>query len=220
MPQKILDLTHNLDDATPFYAGLAAAEITVLASIPPEHPPGTPGAGNISRLSTNLHVGTHMDSPFHFYRRGPTIDEIALERCVGPALLIDLTHKGPGTEITAADLQPHVAAIKAVPRVILNTGWYKRWRQPNYFNEHPAIAPDAAQLLVDCGTDLVGVDFPSVDYPPYPTHFILLGAKLLIVENLTNLDQIGRSHFHFTALPLKITGRDGSPVRVIATVDR
>ena len=65
MGQTIIDLSHNLDDTTPFFTGLPAAEITVHAAIPPEHPPGTPGAGNISSLKTNLHVGTHMDEQFY-----------------------------------------------------------------------------------------------------------------------------------------------------------
>jgi kynurenine formamidase len=122
------------------------------------------------------------------------------------------------SQITAADLAPYEAAMRQTSRVILHTGWFQRWGEANYFSEHPAIAEDAARLLVGCGVDLVGVDTPSVDHPPYATHFILLGANLLIVENLTNLDRIQRDHFHFTALPLKITGRDGSPVRVVATL--
>jgi len=219
MPQMIIDLSHNLDDTTPFFAGLPAAEITVHAAIPPEHPPGTPGAGNLSSLKTNLHVGTHMDAPFHFYHRGPTIDQIALERCIGQALLIDLTEKHANEEITAADLEPYRAAMQATPKVILHTGWAKQWKQPNYFDDFPVIGVDAAKLLVECGVDLVGVDTPSVDNPPYSTHFVLLGSHLLIVENLTNLDQIGQDHFQFIAIPLKITGRDASPVRVVALIE-
>lgn len=219
MPQKIIDLSHNLDAATPFFAGLSAAEISVHTTIPPEHPPGTPGAGNVSSLKTNLHVGTHMDAPFHFYHRGATIDQIALERCVGPALLIDLTHKQAKEEITAADLAPYRAAIQQTNKVIFHTGWAKHWQQPSYFSDYPVIGVDSARLLVECAVDLVGVDTPSVDNPPYSTHFTLLGNNLLIVENLTNLHQIGHDHFHFIALPLKITGRDASPVRVIALID-
>ena len=69
---------------------------------------------------------------------------------------------------------------------------------------------------MDCGIQLIGIDTPSVDYSPNDAHFVLLGHEVLIVENLTNLDQIGQPHFRFVALPLKITGRDGSPVRAIA----
>jgi arylformamidase len=219
MSQKIIDLSYNLDDDTPFFIGLPAAEIIVHASIPPEHPPGTPGAGNISSLKTNLHVGTHMDAPFHFYQRGPTIDQTNLERCIGAALLIDLTHKQANEEITARDLAPYRTKLLATNKVILHTGWAKQWKQANYFDGFPVIGVDAAQLLVECGVDLVGVDTPSVDNPPYSTHFALLGHQLLIVENLTNLDQIGQEHFQLIALPLKITGRDASPVRVVALVD-
>ncbi len=219
MSQRLIDLSYPLDDNTPFYAGLPAAEITVHASIPAEHPPGTPGAGNMSSLKTNLHVGTHMDAPFHFYRRGPTIDQIDLRRCMGPALLIDLTYKQANEPITAEELQPYAEAMRTTNKVILRTGWARYWGEPSYFNDHPDISPGAARFLVAAGVDLVGVDTPSVDKPPFATHFVLLGANLLIVENLANLDQIGRDYFHFTALPLKISGRDASPVRVIALVE-
>jgi kynurenine formamidase len=82
--------------------------------------------------------------------------------------------------------------------------------------DHPVITREAAQLLIGCGVHLVGVDFPSVDVPPFETHLELLGHGVLIVENLTRLEEIRGNTFHFTALPLKIVGRDGSPVRAIA----
>jgi kynurenine formamidase len=100
----------------------------------------------------------------------------------------------------------------------LQTGWSKHWDSPSYFTDHPTLAADAAQFLVECGVQLTAVDMPSVDRAPYPAHRILLGAGVLIVENLTNLDVIGASEFQLIVLPLKLVGRDGSPVRAVAVV--
>ena len=72
--------------------------------------------------------------------------------------------------------------------------------------------------LLDCGVQLVGVDTPSVDRLPFEAHLALLGHGVLIVENLTNLDAIPADVFQLVALPLKILGRDGSPVRAVALV--
>lgn len=216
--QTIIDLSHPLDATTPPFPGDPPVEIAIQAAIPADHPAGTPGAMNVSRITTGVHIGTHMDAPFHFYRNGPTIDQIILTRCMGTVCLIDLTYKGANALITAADLSPHEERIRRTRKVILNTGWAAQWQQPVYFTDYPNIALDAAQFLLACGVDLVGVDTPSVDSYPYPVHFVLLGSDVLIVENLTNLEQIGRDEFHFMALPLKLSGRDASPVRAVAVL--
>ncbi len=174
---------------------------------------------NTSNLRTSLHTGTHMDAFFHFYRDGATIDQIPLAQCIGPALLLDLSTKQAKEEITASDLAPHRQAISRTPKVILNTGWARNWGKAHYFTHYPALTGDAARFLVDCGIELIGIDTPSVDYSPNDAHFVLLGHEVLIVENLTNLDKIGQPHFQFMALPLKISGRDGSPVRAIAITE-
>jgi kynurenine formamidase len=85
-----------------------------------------------------------------------------------------------------------------------------------FFTSHPMFTPEAAQFLVDCGVKLVGVDFPSVDRPPFPIHIIFLGNGMVIVENLTNLAALKQDVFEFIALPLSFTGRDASPVRAVA----
>ena len=216
MKQSIIDLSYPLDAATPPFPGDPPAEIVVQATIPAEHPIGVPGAMNVSRLHTGLHVGTHMDAPFHFYRGGRTIDQVLLTQAVGPAVLVNLGRKAAKAEITVEELLPHEAAITQTRRLILNTGWASHWGQPDYFTDFPVISAAAAQLLVDWGVILVGIDTPSVDTHPYPVHFALLGNDRLIVENLTNLDHIQQTLFQFIALPLKITARDASPVRAVA----
>lgn len=216
MQRRIIDLSYPLNPSTPPFPGDAPVAIEADSSIPAGIPPGTPGFMNTSDLRTSLHTGTHMDAFFHFYHGRATIDQIPLNQCVGPALLLDLSHRRTVELIDEEDLAPHLQAINRVTKVILNTGWAQNWGSPLYFTEYPALTANAARFLVDCGTELVGVDTPSVDYAPNDAHFILLGNDVLIVENLTNLDQIGQPVVNFAALPLKITGRDGSPVRAIA----
>ena len=80
------------------------------------------------------------------------------------------------------------------------------------------LSADGAEFLVQTGIDLVGVDFPSVDRPPHAAHLVLLGRSVLIVENLTNLAALDRISFEFSAIPLAIIGRDGSPVRAFARI--
>ncbi|CAN5629630.1 cyclase family protein [soil metagenome] len=219
MKQQIIDLSYALDAATPPFPGDPPVEIEVQAAIPADHPPGTPaGSLNVGRLHTGLHVGTHMDAPFHFYHAGRTIDQVALVHFVGPALLINLARKAAKAEIAPAELLPYQAAIIKTRRIILNTGWASHWGQADYFTDYPVISATTAQLLVSWGVTLVGIDTPSVDVYPYPVHFALLGNDILIVENLTNLDRIQPAQFEFIAVPLKITARDASPVRALAIV--
>ena len=95
------------------------------------------------------------------------------------------------------------------------TGWDRRWGEPAFFTDHPVITGEAADLLLEWGAHLIGVDFPSVDRSPYAAHIAFLGNGAVIVENLTNLDAIRTERFHLAALPLKLVGRDGSPVRAV-----
>ena len=219
MPRRTVDLSHPLDQSTPPFPGDDPVEVKVKTSIPADLPPGTPGYLNTSILRVSLHTGTHMDAFFHFYHGRATIEQIPLAQCMGTALLVDFSHKRAKEDITKDDLAPLRESLSRTPKVLLNTGWAQYWGQPLYFTDYPALTGAAARFLVDCGIELVGVDTPSVDYSPNDAHFVLLGNDVLIVENLTNLDQIGQSLFEFTALPLKITGRDGSPVRAIAVVE-
>lgn len=205
--ERIVDLTQTVGADTPVYPGDGPVRTTILAQ----------GSINLSRIELSLHTGTHMDAPFHFFGAGETIDCVALDRCLGPARLIDVQAAAAGGEIRREHIQQRADQLRA-HAAILCTGWAKAWGSSSYFTGHPALAADAAEYLVACGVRLVGVDMPSVDHAPYPAHRILLGAGVPIVENLTNLDGLGVSRFHIVVLPLKLAGRDGSPVRAIALI--
>ena len=204
---RLVDLSQPVGPDTPVYPGDGPVRLTVLDD----------SSMKLSRIDLSLHTGTHMDAPFHFIAGAETIDRVPLERCLCPARLIDLRAIGNG-EIRREHLETHRAAFGQTSAAVLYTGWSRHWGSARYFREHPCLAADAAQFLVDAGVGLVGVDMPSVDLAPYAAHHVLLGAGVLIVENLTNLEAIRADRFQLAVLPLKLSGRDGSPVRAVALV--
>lgn len=213
----IIDLTHPLEPTTPVFPDYPPVAVNILEAIGVSAPVGR-RALNSSQVTVGLHCGTHVDAPTHFYNGRPTIEQVLLEKCVGSALLIDLTPKTlpPQSVIDVADLVAYGTQLREAGKAILKTGWAQRWGDPAYFTEHPVMTGEAAQFLVDCGVHLIGVDTPSVDRPPFPAHLVLLDNQVVILENLTNLDAIPTPRFQLVALPLKLTGREASPVRAIA----
>lgn len=216
---RIIDLTHPLDPTTPVFPDYPPVAVKILEAIDVSTPVGR-RALNSSQVTIGLHCGTHVDAPAHFYNARPTMEQVALEKCVGPALLVDLTPKTLPAQsvIDVADLAAYGGQLRETGKVILKTGWAARWGDPTYFTEHPVITGEAAQFLVDCGVHLVGVDTPSVDRPPFAAHLVLLDNQVVILENLTNLNAIPTPRFQLVALPLKLSGREASPVRTIAIV--
>ena len=210
----LIDLSHPLTNDTPPFPGDPSIEIKILSSTD-QTGPETRQSLNCSQLALPIHCATHIDAPYHFYANRPTIDQIPLDWCTAPAIKLDILDQ---PIIDAAHLAPYRAQLETHPHAIIHTGWYHQWRQPHFFTDHPVLTAAAAQLLVDCNIRLVGVDFPSVDHPPHEAHLVLLGNDLLIVENLTNLAALGSAPFDFSAIPLAVVGRDGSPVRAFAKI--
>jgi kynurenine formamidase len=214
MNHTYIDLSYPIEAGMPVLPNYPPVEITILDATSRQEP-GGPLHLNSSRIAIGLHTGTHMDAPFHFIHAGKTFERIPLEQCAGPAVLVRLPDHGPGAPITPQDLVAHESSILETRKVVLATGWHRRWGGPAFFTEHPVITRAAAELLVDWGIHLVGVDFPSVDRPPHEAHFAFLGSGAVIVENLTNLNAISGDRFYLTALPLNLVGRDGCPVRAV-----
>jgi len=215
MPKRIIDLSLQLEPATPVYPDYQPFQVAVLETT--EDPPSKGRRSlNSSRIAVGLHCGTHMDAPFHFIEGARTIDNIPLQQCAGPALLIRLPEHTRGGVIEASALEPHSQRLRQLRKVVLDTGWRENWGQAGYFSEHPLISGAAARFLVECGVHLIGVDMPSVDRPPFEAHLEFLGNNVVIIENLVNLEQIQGDVFELIALPLKLKAREASPVRAIA----
>ena len=172
---------------------------------------------NITQLILSTHLGTHLDAPFHFFDEGRTVDRLDLGKCVGPARIIKLDGIGPGSAITVELLKGHEGALTTGARVVLNTGWSRNYPQDIYFAEMPGITVDCAKWIAGKGIGLLGLDLPGVNPTDWEeVHKIFLSREIVIVEGLANLDEIRGEDVFFIALPLKLIGRDGSPVRAVA----
>jgi kynurenine formamidase len=176
---------------------------------------------NMKLLIMPGHAGTHTDAPSHWVAGAWTLDQVPLERYLGPAWVLDMTHKRAGGEdLTVADLGPHEKKITPGCRLLLHTGWDVNLGTERYFDKEalPKITPDLMRWLSEKRVALVGVDTPSVN--PYPErHRVIFEAPEppVVVELLTNLDKLPEQVF-LICMPLKIREGDGSPVRAIALV--
>ena len=177
---------------------------------------------NTTNLHLYSHAGTHMDAPLHFLDGGATIDQWPLAQCIGPAIVIDLSFKAPDSLISVADLGVAAAKIGQGSRVLLRTDWDDHATLPDYRTHFPRISRELASWLVEQGVWLVGVQTPSVaslaDREELrDVHQILLRSGVVIVECLMNLRELPEQ-VTFIALPLKVDGGDGSPVRAVALI--
>ena len=180
------------------------------------------GKYNTTNLSIYSHAGTHMDAPLHFVAGGETIDRWPPEKCVGEALVVDLSFKEPSSLITVGDLGPEAEKIGRGARVLLRTDWDLHAELEDYRSSFPRISLELAEWFAARGVWLVGVEGPSVAALQNMeeltrVHLALLENDIVIVEGLANL-RLLPPEVYFIALPLKIAGGDGSPVRAVAIV--
>jgi len=189
--------------------------------------------------SANEHGGTHFDAPIHFAAGQSTAEEISLNSLVGPAVVVDVTdHVTPDYQVQIADLERWEEEHGRIPdgaQVLFRTGWGSRWPDRAAFLgtdmigpeavphlHFPGISPEAARWLVDeRSIDAVGIDTPSIDYGQstrFETHVILYGAGLIGYENIANLELLPEQGAFIVALPMKIAGGSGGPLRIVAFI--
>lgn len=208
---QVIDLSQMLEPAMPVYPGTEPPLFAEAATI------DTDGYRE-KRLSLRSHTGTHMDAPAHIMADGWTLDQLPVETFIGEALVFNCTGR-ERTTIEERELRPHAAQISRYAFFLLHTGWSRFWGDQRYYHDYPVVSEGAARWLVAAGLRGVGVDAISVDAPEaadLPVHRILLGAGLVIVENLTNLAAVPKRSFLFSCFPLKIKAADGSPARAAA----
>jgi len=231
-----VDLSHAFGPATLYWPTPPSAfRLDTLAA------GTTPGGFYYSAFafSTPEHGGTHLDAPVHFHEAGLPADRIALENLVAPAVVIDVVDQAsrdPDYRLTVADVEAFErdhGAIAAGTMVLLRTGWSARWGDRKaYFGDDtpndasklhfPGYGAEAARFLVEeRRIAALGVDSPSVDHGPsqdYPVHRISAPAGVPNFENLTNLDRLPPTGAVVAALPMKIEGGSGAPLRAVALV--
>ncbi len=176
---------------------------------------------NAKWLSIYSHAGTHMDAPHHFEVNETTIDTFNPQRFMSRAHLIRLANVGPKQFIGLEDLGALRQSFPSGDSLLIQTDWSKKLGQPAYKDDLPRISRKLAEWCVEKKVNILGVEPPSVAdvnnlEEVTDIHHILLGGDVIIVEGLTNLENIHKDEVFLMALPLKIKGGDGSPARVIA----
>ncbi len=178
-----------------------------------------------SCLSYSIHCGTHVDTPFHFYENGKKVDEMDIDRFHGKGVLVNLEKKVEAAKaITLEQIFSESNLAKmgvdelSDTVVLINTGWGKNFGNEKYYSENPYLSNEAAQWFADNKIKAVGLDFPPDKKQGADVHNILLGAEVLIIENLTNMELLRDSNFRLMFFPIKLKGQGGGPARVVAEV--
>ncbi|NCC22015.1 MAG: cyclase family protein [Alphaproteobacteria bacterium] len=201
---RLIDLTHTFTPDMPVYPGDPSARLSRCADIESD------GFTDHS-LETGLHVGTHMDAPWHMIEGGKRIADFPPARFCGRGILVD-ARGAPAVDVPL--LNDTIIEPGAILLVL--TGWSSRFRQPDYYESYPEITVAFAREIVKRGVSLLGLDTPSPDREPYEIHKILLGRDVLIIENLSNLESLLTvPAFRIHAYPAKLDA-DAAPVRVVA----
>lgn len=173
-------------------------------------------ACNVTAISSCLHIGTHVDAPYHFVGgKADTVEKLPLNLLLGRAYVVHLPDEVD--RITADVL--HTAGIPPrTRRLLLRTRNSHLWAAGNstFQKDFVAFSPDGARYVTEHGIRVVGVDYLSVAPfdDPTPVHRILLEAGVLIIEGL-DLSRIDTGRYTLYCLPLKVAGADGAPARAI-----
>jgi kynurenine formamidase len=231
-----VDLSHDFSGETvywptakPFALEIVSAQVT---------PAGFYYAAN--DFSTSEHGGTHLDAPIHFAEGRHTTDQVPLERLTGPAVVVDVTPRADADR----DYRLDVPALEEWERnhgripdetiVLVRTGWSGRWPdKASYLGttksgpagvaelHFPGIDSAAARWMLSRRVRAVGIDTPSIDYgqsTTFDTHRILLGENIPAFENVAALERLPVTGAYVVALPMKIKGGSGGPLRIAALV--
>jgi kynurenine formamidase len=235
---RVVDLTYSFNDKTPYWpTATTGFQLQTVSKGP------APGGYFYSAYAYAApeHGGTHLDAPVHFAEGHLSAERVPLERLMAPAVVIDISEKAARNAdylLTPGDVQAferRYGPIRAGTIVLLRTGWGKRW--PNkkaYLGDDtpgdatklhfPSFGEEAAKLLVnERRVGAIGVDVASVDYgqsKDFRVHRVAAAADVPGLENLAGLDGLPATGAFVIALPMKIEGGSGGPLRAIALVPR
>lgn len=169
-------------------------------------------AATVSRLNLGAHAGTHVDAPAHFIRGGATVDQLALDVLVGPALVVAALGV---SELSVATLE-ELAIPPGVERLLFQTDNGRLWERSEFAEEFVGLTEDGARWLVARGVRLVGVDYLSVATLEGidDTHRVLLGVGVVLLESI-DLRGVAPGWYRLVCLPLRVVGAEGAPTRAI-----
>jgi kynurenine formamidase len=209
-----IDLTWPLTPDVPRLGSFPAPRIERIASIPDD-------PLNVTQFSMVAHVGTHVDSPRHFFSDGPALEEVPLSRLMGTGVAWRIDKPLYGM-LEPEDFQRMRPQAEPGDILLIDSGAAQYVGTADY-DRHPGVSVAAAQWLVDKQIKLLAIDTPTPEVslhrrPPgfdWPVHHRLLRDGVLIAEQVTNARELTGRRAEFLFLPLNIVGGDGAPARVL-----
>lgn len=225
--ERVVDLTRYLEPGMPVWPTLPPFRCERTGTVE------TDGA-TMEELELTTHTGTHVDLPLHFVKDGDSIDSFNLDRFMGDGVVLDVSGRKAGDPILPEHVEPFREEIEQGDVIFLHTGWDQHYGTETYLFEYPYLAPETSDLIAALEPSAVGTDAlsvagwaetvpghgPTTNTRPEMTHRPFLENRILIVEELTNLDAVlegglsRRARFLFP--PLKLRGTGGAPVRAFA----
>jgi arylformamidase len=204
---RIYDISVPIRSGGIVYPGNPEIDITLQQAV-------AKGAGaNVSAIRFGSHTGTHADASRHFFDDGQPVDQIPLDRLIGPALLVSFPDNVRA--IGTAELKAH--DLRGRTRILLRTRNSALLSQQQFAPDYTYLAPDGAEYLVDKGVELVGIDYLSIEQfhsGHHRTHRTLLAKSVVILEGL-DLSVPPPGEYQLICLPLRIEGCDGAPARAV-----
>lgn len=236
--REVIDLTHTFDATTIYWPTGTDFELEL-------GPAGYTERGyyySANSFCAPEHGGTHLDAPVHFAEGRQSVDAIPTDRLIGPGVKVDVAAavgKDRDYLVTVADLEAWEAAEGPIPEgafVLLDTGSSGLWPDRERYMgtarrgaeavrelHFPGLSPEAATWLAEeRKIRMVGLDTPSIDHGPsesFDAHVVLFERNVPALENVANLDRLPAQGFTVMALPMKIGGGTGAPVRILAILD-
>ena len=213
--RRVVDLSVPVDAGTVVYPGDPAPRFEVHSTIRAQ-------GFNLLSIHLGSQSGTHVDAPYHFEEDGSRIDEVPVDRFVGPGVVVDAPGLDPRAEITWEHVAPVAGRIEPGVIVLLRTGWSAHYGAERYF-EHPFLGAEACQRMLDLGARSFCIDAINIDETPddehagvgFPCHHLISRADGVIGENFA-LAELPEGDFLVACTPIRLTGADGGPVRAVA----
>lgn len=200
---EIIDLSREITDGIAVYPGDDPVKLYQTKFLAEDK-------YNNHRLETGMHVGTHIDAPMHMTAHNTCVSDIKLDYLIGKGCVIRVE---PAEVIDYRREYEDKIAENSI--VLVHTGFCRLFGTERYFTKHPVLSLEFGKMLIRKNVKALGLDTPSPDKYPFKLHQLLLSHGILIVENLTNLDELPADRFEVFVIPPKIRA-DGSMARVFA----
>jgi len=202
---KIFDVTVPIGGGTPIYAGDPPASVESAKRL------AAGDSANVSKLAFGAHTGTHVDAPNHFIEGTRRVDQLDLNRLIGPSRVVRVSDD-------VQTIEPeHLGDIEGIERVLFKTKNSAFWNESEFHSDFAHLSPAAADALVANGVKLVGIDYLSIERfhsGDHAVHKAFLSKEIVLIEGL-DLRAVEPGTYFLACLPLKIAGCDGAPARAL-----